>query len=74
MKTQSDIKSTVQQIKSSIDEIAAKTKKLKNGERFTHVQRMNELRQIAITLEDIDNSVDSLMEEQTKKKSDPASE
>lgn len=72
MKAQSDIKDTVQQIKSDIDEIASKTKKLKNGERFNHIQRMNELRQIATTLEDIDNSVDSLMEEQTKKKSGPS--
>lgn len=72
MKAQSDIKYTVQQIKSNIDAIASETKNLKNGERFNRIQRMNELRLIATTLEDIDSSVDDLMQKQSKKKSGPA--
>ncbi|MEM9672318.1 MAG: hypothetical protein ACFB15_17410 [Cyclobacteriaceae bacterium] len=72
MKAQSDIQHTVKQIKSNIDAIASETKNMKNGERFSKIQRMNELRQIATTLEDIDNSVNTLMEEQSRKKSDPA--
>jgi uncharacterized protein YukE len=69
VKSQPKIQDIVQQIKSDIDQIASQTKGLKNGERFSHIKRMNELRQIATTLEDIDHSVDSLMEEQVKKKS-----
>jgi len=72
VKAQSDIKYTVQQIKSNIDAIASETKNLKNGERFNRIQRMNELRLIATTLEDIDSSVDDLMQKQSKKKSGPA--
>lgn len=72
MKAQSDIQHTVKQIKSDIDAIASETKNMKNGERFSQIQRMNELRQIAITLEDIDNSLNTLIEEQSRKKSNPA--
>lgn len=72
MKAHSDIQHIVQQIKSDIDAIASETKNLKNGERFHRIQRMNELRQIAVTLEDIDNSLNTLMEEQSRKKSSPA--
>ena len=71
MKAQSDIQHTVKQIKSDIDAIASETKNMKNGERFSKIQRMNDLRQIATTLEDIDNSVNTLMEEQSRKKSNP---
>ncbi|MGB3589778.1 MAG: hypothetical protein WBA23_24735 [Tunicatimonas sp.] len=69
METQSNIQNTVQQIRSNIDEIASQTKNLKNGERFSRIQRINDLRQIAFTLEDIDKSVNTLMDEQNKSKS-----
>lgn len=71
MKSQPKIQDVVQQIRSDIDSIASRTKGLKNGERFTQIQRMNELRRIASTLEDIDHSVDDLMEKQVMKKSNP---
>jgi len=71
VKAHSDIQHTVKQIKSNIDAIASKTKNMKNGERFSQIQRMNDLRLIATTLEDIDNSVNTLMEEQSRKKSSP---
>jgi len=69
VKTQSNIQNTVQQIRSNIDEIASQTKNLKNGERFTKIQRMNDLRRIASTLEDLDKSVNTLMDKQNKSKS-----
>ncbi|MEM6845903.1 MAG: hypothetical protein AAF944_00505 [Bacteroidota bacterium] len=69
MKSQSNIQNTVRQIQSNIDEIALQTKNLKNGERFSKIQRMNELRQIASTLEDIDRSVDTLIKKRSKDKS-----
>lgn len=69
MKSQPKIQDVVQQIKSDIDLIASQTKGLKNGERFTQIKRMNELKQIVISLEDIDSSLDNLMEEQARKKS-----
>ncbi|WKN40850.1 hypothetical protein [Tunicatimonas pelagia] len=72
MKTQSNVQTTVQQIKSNIDEIASETKNLKNGERFTKIQRMNDLRQIASALEDLDRSVNTLMDKQAKNKSEDA--
>ena len=72
MKTQSNIQNTVKQIRSNIDEIASQTKNLKNGERFTKIQRMNDLRQIATTLEDLDRSVNTLMDKQSKSKSEDA--
>jgi len=71
VKAQSDVQHTVKQIKSNIDAIASETKNMKNGERFSQIQRMNDLRLIATTLEDIDNSVNTLMEEQSRKKSSP---
>jgi len=71
VKAHSDIQHTVKQIKSNIDAIASKTKNMKNGERFSQIQRMNDLRLIATNLEDIDNSVNTLMEEQSRKKSSP---
>ena len=72
MKTQSNIQNTVKQIRSNIDEIASQTKNLKNGERFTKIQRMNDLRQIATTLEDLDRSVNTLMDKQSRNKSEDA--
>ncbi|MEM8965273.1 MAG: hypothetical protein AAGE93_02575 [Bacteroidota bacterium] len=69
MKSQSNVQDTVRQIQTDIDKIASQTKSLKNGERFTKIQRMNDLRQIASTLEDIDRSVDNLMKKRNKNKS-----
>nr|WKN40157.1 hypothetical protein K4G66_15795 [Tunicatimonas sp. TK19036] len=73
MKSQPKIQDVVQQIKSDIDLIASQTKGLKNGERFSQIKRMNELKQIATTLEDIDNSLNNLIEEQARKKSGSSS-
>ena len=64
---QSDIKRVVDQLKSDIDHIAQETKHLKNGERLSQLRKINGLRQIVSSLEDIDTSLDTLLQRQFEK-------
>lgn len=67
MEHQSDVKRVVDQLKSDIDQIAQETKHLKNGERLSQLRKINGLRQIVSSLEDIDTSLDTLLQRQFEK-------
>lgn len=67
MKSQDDVKRAVDQLKTDIDHIAQETKHLKNGERLAKLQKMNDLRQIVSSLEDINTSLDHLLQKQSEK-------
>lgn len=65
MTSQTDVKRVVDQLKSDIDHIAAESKDLKNGKRFSNLRKMHELKQIVSSLEDIDYTVDVLLQKNT---------
>ena len=61
MASQTDVKRVVDQLKSDIDHIAAESKNLKNGKRFSNLRKMHDLKLIVSTLEDIDYTVETLL-------------
>lgn len=65
--SQDNVKHVVDQLKTDIDAIAQETKHLKNGERLLKLRKINDLRQIVSSLEDIDNSLNSLLQAQAEK-------
>ena len=69
LKTHNDVQRVVDQLRSDFNHLAQETKHLKNGERFSKLRKMNDLRQIINSLEDIDHSLDSLLQEQSGKAS-----
>ncbi len=69
LETHSDVQRVVDQLRSDFNHLAQETKHLKNGERFSKLRKMNDLRQIISSLEDIDHSLDSLLQEQSGKTS-----
>lgn len=56
-------------MRSDFDHLAQESKHLKNGERFSKLRKMNDLRQIINSLEDIDHSLENLLQEQSGKAS-----
>ena len=64
---QDNVKRVVDQLKVEIDSIALETKHLKNGERLSKLRKMHDLRQIVSSLEDIDNSLNDLLQKQSTK-------
>ncbi len=69
LETHNDVQRVVDQLRSDFNHLAQETKHLKNGERFSKLRKMNDLRQIINSLEDIDHSLDSLLQEQSGKAS-----
>ena len=67
LETHNDVQRVVDQLRSDFNHLAQETKHLKNGERFSKLRKMNDLRQIISSLEDIDHSLDSLLQEQSGK-------
>ena len=67
MEHQNDVKRVVDQLKADIDLMAQETKHLKNGERLSKLRKINDLRQIVSSLEDIDTSLDVLLEKELAK-------
>ena len=67
MKPQNDVKQVVDQLRSDIDHIAREAKHLKNGKRLSQLRKINDLRQIVSSLEDIDTSLDTLLQQQLEK-------
>jgi hypothetical protein len=67
LETHNDVQRVVDQLRSDFDHLAQETKHLKNGERFSKLRKMNDLRQIINSLEDIDHSLDSLLKKQSGK-------
>lgn len=63
-----DVNEIVGQLKSEIDQMSRQTFGKKNGERFKSVQKLNQLRHLLSTIEEIDGSVDELLEEQHQKR------
>ena len=66
MKSQPIVKKTIQRIESEIDEVASQ-KELNDSDESTETGQLENLKEIAATLEEIDHSVDSLLEKQSKK-------
>ena len=69
VKHHDDIQRVVNQLKSSVDHLAQESKHLKNGARFANLRKINDLRQIISSLEDIDSSLDGLLKKQSEKTS-----
>ena len=67
MEHQNDVEQVVNQLKSDINHMAEETKSLKNGERLTKLRRINDLRRIVISLEDIDTSLNALLKKELDK-------
>lgn len=67
---ENNLKGVVAQLKADIDQVSRQTKGLKNGERFRSVRKLNDLRNILTKIEEIDRSVDNLIEQQHQKRSD----
>lgn len=63
-----NVHEVVIQLKAQIDQISRNTYGKKNGERFRSVQKLNQLRTLLSTIEEIDGSVDHLLEEQQTKR------
>jgi hypothetical protein len=63
-----NVQEVVVQLKARIDQISQNTYRKKNGERFKSVQKLNQLRNLLSTIEEIDGSVDHLLEEQQTKR------
>ena len=69
---QKDVKQVIDQLKADINNIAQESKHLKNGERLSKLRKINDLRQIVSSLEDIDTSLDQLLKQQSEKHAMPA--
>lgn len=58
----------VERLKADLDQTSKATYGLKNGERFRSVERLTNIRQIIVSIEDIENALEQLMDEQSRKK------
>lgn len=67
LENQGNVQKVVDQLRSDFDHLAQETKHLRNGERFSKLRRMNDLRQIITSLVDIDHSLDDLLQQQSEK-------
>ncbi len=67
---ESNLKGVVEQLKADIDQINKQTNGLKNGARFRSVTKLNNLRDILHKIEEIDSSVEELIEKQHQKRID----
>lgn len=63
-----DLSNLVGQLREEIQLISQQTYGKKNGERFRSVQKLNQLRNLLSTIEEIDDSVDELLAEQNQKR------
>lgn len=63
-----DVNEVVGQLKAEIEQISRDTYGKKNGERFKSVEKLNKLRNLLSTIEEIDDSLEGLLEEQNQKK------
>lgn len=63
-----NIQGVCEHIKADIDCILKEAKNMNDVERFRSLQRLQELKQILSTIEDIDHSVDSLLKKQWKRR------
>lgn len=63
-----DIQCVCEQLKDDITKMLNETKNLDDHEKFKKLHRLNELKQILLTIEDIDHSVDQLLEKQVQKR------
>lgn len=63
-----DVQEVVVQLKARIDQITRNTYGKKNGERFRSVKKLNQLRNLLSTIEEIDGSVEDLLEQQQRKR------
>jgi hypothetical protein len=63
-----DVQEVVVQLKARIDQMSRNTYGKKNGERFKSVQKLNQLRNLLSTIEEIDGSVEDLLEKQQRKR------
>lgn len=62
------IRGVVDQLKADIDQMSRQTRGLKNGERFKSVLKLHELRNILASIEEIESSVETLLEQQHNKR------
>jgi len=63
-----DVQEVVVQLKARIHQMSRNTYGKKNGERFKSVQKLNQLRDLLSTIEEIDGSVEDLLEQQQRKR------
>jgi uncharacterized membrane protein YccC len=63
-----DVREVVDQLRAEIDQMCHQTYGKKNGERFQSVQKLNQLRNLLSTIEELDDSLDHLLEEQDQKR------
>ena len=64
--SQDNVKRVVDQLRVDINNIALEAKHLKNGQRLSKLQKMHDLQQIVSSLEDIDNSLNELLQKSKK--------
>ena len=64
---QSDVQRVVDQLKSDINHMDQEVKNLTNGERLASLRKINDLRQIVSSLEDIDTSLEALLKKQSER-------
>ena len=64
--SQDNVKRVVDQLKVDINNMALEAKHLKNGQRLSKLQKMHDLQQIVSSLEDIDNSLNELLQKSKK--------
>ncbi|WPP52803.1 hypothetical protein [Catalinimonas niigatensis] len=69
---ETNLKGVVEQLKADIDQVSMQTKGLKNGERFKSVRKLSDLRNILTKIEEINRSVDNLIELQHQKRNNQA--
>ncbi len=67
MEHQNNVKQAVDQLKADIDHLAFETKNLTNEARLEKLRKINDLQQIVTSLEDIDNSLNDLLDKQLAK-------
>jgi len=63
-----EVQDLVGQLKAKIDHMSRQTYGKKNGERFRSVQKLNQLRDLLSTIEEIEGSVDKLQAQQDEKR------
>lgn len=69
MEHQNNVKQVIDQLKANIHTIEQESKQLKNGERLNKLRKVNDLRQLVTSLEDIDTSLNELLQQQIDKHS-----
>ncbi len=63
-----DVSEIVGQLKAEIDQMSQQAYGKKNGERFKSVQKLNQLRSLLSSIEEIDGSVDELLAKEHQKR------